>query len=80
MSKDEIYEKLKEIIVEQLGVNADEIKPESTFADDLSADSLDIVELVMEIEEKFDISIPDDEAEKILTVEDVVSYISEHQG
>ena len=80
MNKDEIYEKLKEIIVEQLGVNADEIKPESTFADDLSADSLDIVELVMEIEEKFDISIPDDEAEKILTVEDVVSYISEHQG
>ena len=80
MNKDEIYEKLKEIIVEQLGVNAEEIKPESTFADDLSADSLDIVELVMEIEEKFGISIPDDDAEKILTVEDVVNYINDHQN
>ena len=80
MNKDEIYEKLKERIVEQLGVNAEEIKPESTFADDLSADSLDIVELVMEIEEKFGISIPDDDAEKILTVEDVVNYINDHQN
>ena len=80
MNKDEIYEKLKEIIVEQLGVNAEEIKPESTFADDLSADSLDIVELVMEIEEKFGISIPDDDAEKILTVEDIVNFINDHQN
>ena len=78
MNNEEIFEKLKEIIVNQLGVEKEQIKMKSTFVDDLSADSLDIVELVMNIEEEFDMEIPDEEAEKIVTVEDVVKYIQEH--
>ena len=77
MSDEEILEKLKDIIVEQLGVERDIIRKESTFVDDLSADSLDIVELVMSIEESFDIEIPDQDAEKIVTVGDVINYIKE---
>lgn len=77
MKKEEILEKLKEIIVDQLGVNADDVTMEATFVDDLSADSLDIVELVMNIEETFEIEIPDSAAEKIVTVGDVVDYIQE---
>ncbi len=77
MSDEEILEKLKDIIVEQLGVERDIIRKESTFVDDLSADSLDIVELIMSIEECFDIEIPDQDAEKIVTVGDVINYIKE---
>ena len=75
MNKEEIFEELKKIIVEQLGVNEENVTMQASFIDDLSADSFDIVELVMNIEEKFDLEIPDSEAEKIATVEDVVEYI-----
>ncbi|HHW22604.1 MAG TPA: acyl carrier protein [Clostridiaceae bacterium] len=74
-----VFEKVRDIIVEQLGVDADEIKPESSFIDDLGADSLDIVELIMALEEEFDLEIPDKEAEKIATVGDAVEYIKAHQ-
>lgn len=77
MNKEEIFEKVKEIVVEQLGVDADAVKMEATFVDDLSADSLDIVELIMGIEEAFEMEIPDSDAEKIVTVGDVVDYIGE---
>lgn len=80
MKKEEILEKLKGIIVDQLGVNAEDVTMEATFVDDLSADSLDIVELVMNIEETFEIEIPDSAAEKIVTVGDVVDYIQEKCG
>jgi acyl carrier protein len=70
-----LIDDIKEVIVEQLSVNADEIKEDSKFVEDLGADSLDVVELVMALEEKFDIEIPDDEAEKIQTVQDVINYI-----
>ena len=69
-----------EIIVEQLGVSAEEIKPEASFIDDLGADSLDIVELVMAMEEAFDIEIPDDDAEKLKTIGDAMSYVKERTG
>ncbi len=75
-----IEERVKEIIVEQLGVSEDEVVPEASFIDDLGADSLDIVELVMEFEEAFDMSIPDEDAEKIRTVGDAINYIKEHRG
>lgn len=71
----EIPVKVKEVIVEQLGVDADKVRSEASFIDDLGADSLDIVELVMAMEEEFDIEIPDEEAEKLKTVSDVVSYL-----
>lgn len=80
MNKEEILEKLKGIVVSQLSVKEEDIKLESTLVDDLSADSLDIVELVMAVEEEFGVSIPDSEAEKIVTVEDVVNYIVEKQS
>lgn len=70
-----IFDKVKEIIVEQLGVDDDDVTMESSFVDDLGADSLDIVELIMALEEEFDIEIPDEEAEKFPTVGDVVEYI-----
>lgn len=73
-----IFDKVKEIIVEQLGVDPDDVTLESSFIDDLGADSLDIVELIMALEEEFDIEIPDEDAEKIQTVGDVVDYIKEH--
>ena len=75
MSNEEIFEKLKSIVVEQLGVNEENVTEEATFADDLAADSLDIVELIMRIEEDFEMEIPDADAEKIVTVDDVVNYI-----
>ncbi len=71
----EIFEKVKEITVEQLSVEASAVSMESTFVDDLGADSLDIVELIMAFEEEFDVEIPDDEAEKIRTVTDAVELI-----
>ncbi len=70
-----MFEKVKKIIVEQLGVEEDDITMESSFIDDLGADSLDIVELIMALEEEFDIEIPDSEAEKITTVGDAVDFI-----
>jgi len=73
------FEKVKGIIVEQLGVDEDEVTMEASFVDDLGADSLDLVELVMAFEEAFDMEIPDDDAEKITTVGDAVKYIQERQ-
>jgi acyl carrier protein len=71
----EIAERVKAIIVDKLGVNESEVKPEATFAQDLGADSLDTVELIMEFEKEFGITIPDDKAEGITTVGDAISYI-----
>ena len=73
------FEKVRDIVVEQLGVDADEVTIDSTFIDDLGADSLDIVELIMAFEEEFNIEIPDEAAEKIKTVQDVVTYIDQHK-
>ena len=70
-----MFERVKKIIVEQLGVDEDDVTLESSFIDDLGADSLDIVELIMALEEEFDLEIPDSEAEKITTVGDAVGYI-----
>jgi acyl carrier protein len=70
-----VEEKVKNIIVEQLGVDMESVTAEASFIDDLGADSLDIVELVMTMEEEFDLEIPDEDAEKIKTVNDVVNYI-----
>ena len=71
-------ERIKEIIVEQLGVDEAQITPDASFIDDLGADSLDTVELVMAFEEEFDIEIPDEDAEKIRTVKDVIDYLNAH--
>ena len=73
-----LEEKIKQIIIDQLGVEADKVTPEASFIDDLGADSLDTVELVMALEEEFDIEIPDEDAEKITTVEQAIKYIEEH--
>jgi acyl carrier protein len=78
MTQEEIFEKVKEIIVEQLGVTDTSVTMEASFIDDLGADSLDIVELIMALEEEFDIEIPDADAEKVVTVGDVVDYIKEN--
>lgn len=73
------FDKVRDIVVDQLGVEADEINIDSTFIDDLGADSLDIVELIMAFEEEFGIEIPDEGAEKIKTVQDVVTYIDQNK-
>lgn len=78
MTQEEIFEKVKEIIVEQLGVTETSVTTEASFIDDLGADSLDIVELIMALEEEFDTEIPDEDAEKVVTVGDVVDYIKDH--
>ncbi len=70
-----LIDDIKEVVVEQLSVDVNEVKEDAKFVEDLGADSLDVVELVMALEEKFDIEIPDDEAEKIQTVADVVAYV-----
>lgn len=73
-----IEAKIKEIIAEQLGIRESEIQAQANFLEDLGADSLDIVELIMAMEEEFDLEIPDEEAERILTVSDAVNYVVEH--
>jgi len=78
MNSEEVFEKVKEIIVNQLGVSDTAVTMEASFIDDLGADSLDIVELVMALEEEFDIEIPDEDAEKAVTVGDVVEYIKDN--
>ena len=75
-----IEERVKNIIVEQLGVDADQVTAEASFVEDLGADSLDTVELVMAFEEEFDIEIPDEDAEKMITVGQAVSYLDQHLG
>ncbi|MFZ8928030.1 MAG: acyl carrier protein [Gammaproteobacteria bacterium] len=73
-----VEERVKKIVAEQLGVNEDEVKDESSFVEDLGADSLDTVELVMALEEEFETEIPDEEAEKITTVQLAINYVNEH--
>ena len=75
--ENQIESKVKDIIVEQLGVNADQVSPEAKFIEDLGADSLDTVELIMALEEEFNIEVPDEEAEKLVSVGDVIRYIEE---
>ena len=79
MSTEEIFDKVKSIIVEQLGVTEGSVTMEASFIDDLGADSLDIVELIMAFEEEFGIEIPDSAAEKIKTVQDVVTFIDQNK-
>jgi acyl carrier protein len=75
-----VQERVTKIVVEQLGVKEEEVTPESSFVDDLGADSLDTVELVMALEEEFDTEIPDEDAENITTVKQAIDYINEHQS
>ncbi len=75
-----ISEKVTEIIVEQLGVSADQVKPESKMIEDLGADSLDAVELVMAVEEEFGIEVPDEDAEKLVSVGDIVAHVEKAQA
>ena len=76
----ETADRVKKIVVEHLGVESEKVTEDASFIDDLGADSLDIVELVMAFEEEFGVEIPDDAAEKITTVKDAINYIDEHQG
>ena len=78
MNSEEIFDRVKEIIIEQLGVSETAVSTEASFIDDLGADSLDIVELIMALEEEFDLEIPDSDAEKVVPVGDVVEYIKEN--
>ena len=78
MAEKTIEQRVKEIIVEQLGVNADQVTPDAKFIEDLGADSLDTVELVMALEEEFETEIPDEDAEKIITIQDAIDYINKH--
>ncbi len=77
---EEVVSKVKDLISQSLGVSPDEIVPDASFIDDLGADSLDIVELVLLIEKEFDIEIPDEDAEKIATVQHAIDYINDHKG
>lgn len=79
MSEKTIEEKVKDIIVEQLSVSAEQVTPEAKFIEDLGADSLDVVELVMAFEEQFSVEVPDEDAEKLQTVSDVIKYIEDKQ-
>jgi acyl carrier protein len=80
MAENEIFDKVKKIVVDRLGVTDDQVTMEASFTEDLGADSLDTVELVMAFEEEFNIEIPDEDAEKIGTVKDAVGYIGKAQG
>ncbi len=75
-----VEERVQKIVVEQLGVKEDEVTPEASFVDDLGADSLDTVELVMALEEEFETEIPDEDAEKITTVQQAIDYVKQHLG
>lgn len=78
METEQIFEKVKSVIVEQLGVDESEVTMDASFLDDLGADSIDIVEFIMALEEEFGLEIPDEEVDKIVTVENVIDYISEN--
>ena len=78
MAQADVYERLKKLVVEQLGVDEGDVKPEAAFVEDLNADSLDLVELIMSLEEEFGMEISDEDAEKIKTVKDAHDYIEEH--
>ncbi len=80
MQSEEVLAKLKEIVVDRLNVEEDQIKPDASFVEDLGADSLDIVELIMGIEEEFDIEIPDEEAEKLTNVGEALAYVKKKLG
>lgn len=80
MDREEILEKIREIAADRLGVEEGDVAPEASFREDLEADSLDLVELIMELEEQFGMEIPDEEAEKITTVEEAVDYVEQHQN
>ena len=79
MDREEILTKIQEITADRLGVDESDVTPDASFREDLEADSLDLVELIMELEEQFGMEIPDEEAEKITTVEEGVDYVVEHQ-
>ena len=78
MGREEILEQIREMLVDQLGLEESEVFPEAEFAADLGADSLDLVELIMSLEEEFDLNIPDEDVEDIVTVKDAVDYIEKH--
>ncbi|MEW6636830.1 MAG: acyl carrier protein [Actinomycetota bacterium] len=80
MDREEILAKIQEITADRLGVDESDVTPEASFREDLEADSLDLVELIMELEEQFGMEIPDEEAEKITTVEQAVDYVEQHQN
>ena len=80
MKMEEVQQKLKEIVMDRLNADEDQIKPEASFVEDLGADSLDIVELIMGIEEEFDIEIPDEDAEKLTTVGEAMAYVKTKLG
>jgi acyl carrier protein len=79
LDREEILGKIQEITADRLGVDESDVTPDASFREDLEADSLDLVELIMELEEQFGMEIPDEEAEKITTVEEAVDYVQEHQ-
>jgi acyl carrier protein len=80
LDREEILNKIQEITADRLGVEESDVTPDASFREDLEADSLDLVELIMELEEQFGMEIPDEEAEKITTVEEAVDYVQEHQA
>jgi acyl carrier protein len=80
LDREEILNKIQEITADRLGVDESDVTPDASFREDLEADSLDLVELIMELEEQFGMEIPDEEAEKITTVEEAVDYVQEHQA